>query len=385
MEPEDTIHDVIVIGSGLAGLTAAHALKRHRIGVLLLEKDRDVGASWARRHPQLILNTHRALSSLPGLKYPAGTGAFPKRDSVVSHLQAFQRQHGFAIEFGVEARFVRQTEGLFAIETSAGLRRARYLIVATGRDAVPRKPRWHGLETFTGRIVQAADFGDAQDYAGKSVLVIGGGNSGFDLLNHLSRVDTTQVWFSLRRFPGVLPRRFGRLAVHRLSPLMALLPPSIVDRLIGWTQRRAFGDLSKYGFPSGPSDAATRLSKENVAIGVDDGAIAAVKRGRISVVPEVMAFGGSVVTLRDGRQLAPDVVLLALGYTSSFGDLLGDLDVLDKHGVPTGHGKQINNPVPGLWFVGMKPSLTSYFWEAKRESRSIARSIAAKLSKIRRD
>ncbi|WP_426233054.1 flavin-containing monooxygenase [Pararhizobium sp. DWP3-4] len=383
MTTEFSIRDVVVIGGGLSGLTAAHALKLRGIDTLILEKENDVGMPWARRHPQLTLNTHRDLSSLPGLKYPVGTGAFPKRDSVVAHLRDFREKHGFDIQCGVEVFSCRKVDGHFVIETNAGIRRSRHLIVASGRYAFVCMPKWKGLDTFKGRVVHAADFGDAMDYTGKSVLVIGGGNSGFDVLNHLSRVKTGQVWLSLRRPPGLLPKRLGRFAVHRLSPIMAKLPTSYVDKVIGWTQQIAFGDLTRYGFPAGPSDAATRLARDNIAIAVDDGAIAGVKRGQILVVPEVVAFLGTTVTLADRRTLEPDVVIAAVGYSSSLTRVLGPMGVVGENGSQYGVVELDKSTVEGLWFVGMKPSLTSYFVEARREAKSIAFSVAAMLANER--
>lgn len=375
MPPTSSVHDVVVIGAGLAGLTAAYELKQRGIAALVLEKEKAVGLPWARRHPQLTLNTHRTLSSLPGLKYPSGTGAFPRRDAVIAHLRAFRDKHQFAIEYEVDVLCVQKRDDLFLIDTTVGTVRARHLIVATGRDAGPNIPPWKGLQSFTGELVHAADFGDAQAYAGKTILVVGGGNSGFDVLNHLSRVDTRKVWFSVRRQPGLLPKRLGRFAVHRLSPLMAMLPSRMVDHLIAWTQRIAFGNLSRHGFPPGPADAATRLARDNVAIAVDDGAIAAIRRGHISVVPEILEFAASRVMLSDGLSVEPDVVIAAVGYRSGLTRLLAPLAMTDREdavhvGVEAGAASN-------LWFVGMKPSLTSYFHQARREARSIARSISS--------
>ena len=377
MSQQDAVRDVVVIGAGLAGLTAAYELKRHGIDALILERESDVGASWSRRHPQLTLNTHRSLSALPGLKYPAGTGAFPRRGAVIAHLQGFRDTHGFEIRHGVEALSASRTDATFLIETNAGAIWARNLIVATGRDAVSTLPEWKGLETFGGRILHAADFGDARAYAGKSVLVIGGGNSGFDILNHLSRVETGQIWLSLRRSPGLMPKRLGGFAVHRLSPIMAMLPVRLVDLLVSWTQRLAFGDLSRYGFPKSPADAATRLTRNKIAIAVDDGAIAAVKQARISVVPAVAEFFPSAVLLSDGRSLQPDVVIAAVGYSSGLAPLLGPLGALDENGQARMRGELGATAVPNLWLVGMKPSLTSYFLQARREAKAVAASVAS--------
>jgi cation diffusion facilitator CzcD-associated flavoprotein CzcO len=366
---------VVVIGSGLAGLTAAHALKRRGIDVLILEKDEDVGGSWERRHPQLTLNTHRSLSSLPGLPYSPGTGAFPKRDAVVAHLREFRDRHRFDIRYGTKALAIGKGESHFRIDTNYGIFHTRNLILATGRDALPAIPPWPGLDSFTGRVVHAADFGEARGYAGKSILVVGGGNSGFDVLNHLSRVKTGPVWLSLRRGPSLLPKRLGGIAVHRLSPLMARLPTRLVDRLIGWTQRVAFGDLSRHGFPKSFSDAASRLRSSRIAIAVDDGAIAAVKRGQVSVVPEVVAFSGSAVIL-EGQTVQPDIVIAAVGYAPGNVDLLAPLGLLDASGQPIMLDDHGATAVPGLWLVGMRPSLTSYFLQAQQEAKSIAKVVS---------
>ncbi|WP_192845790.1 NAD(P)/FAD-dependent oxidoreductase [Aureimonas sp. AU22] len=376
MSQEPIFRDVVIIGSGLAGLTAAHTMRQQGIEPLVLERESDLGASWDRRHPQLTLNTHRSLSALPGLSYPAGTGAFPKRSAVIAHLQAFQDRHQFEIRHDAAVSSISRADGRFNVETTVGTILASAVIVATGRDAVPVVPQWKGLETFTGRVLHAADFGDARAYQGRSVLVVGGGNSGFDVLNHLSRIETGPVWLALRNSTSVLPKRMCGFAVHRLSPLMASLPTRFADRLIGWTQRVAFGDLTRHGFPPGRFDAATRLARNQIAIAVDDGAVAAVKRGRIAVVGGVTEFGGATVTLSDGTTLAPDIVIVAVGYVSALTSLLGSLGVVDETGRPHLRGGLGETAVPGLWLVGMQPSLTSYFQQAQREAKHAARSIA---------
>ncbi len=68
---------VLIIGAGAAGLATAAALKARGVPARVLEKEQRVGGTWRRRHPQLRLNTHRALSGLPGLAIPREAGAFP--------------------------------------------------------------------------------------------------------------------------------------------------------------------------------------------------------------------------------------------------------------------------------------------------------------------
>jgi len=376
MDSQTSSCNVLIIGSGLAGLTAAHALKQREIAAVILEGEGDVGSSWVRRHPQLTLNTHRGLSTLPSLKYPRGTAAFPKRDAVIAHLRAFRDEHLFDIRYNCAAVSVDKADGHFVVSTKNGTWRTRHLIIATGRDRIPSVPQWKGLNTFSGKLVHAADFGDAKDYAGKSVLVIGSGNSGFDVLNHLVKVRTAKLWLSARNGPNILPKRLRGFSVHRLSPLLALLPTALADRVIGWTQRLSFGDLTKLGFPPGQMNAATRLTGSSVAIAVDDGAIAAIKRGRIAVVSEAVEFSDASVILENGLTLKPDVVIAAVGYSAGISELVGKLGVLDERGNSVFDRRTGRTAVPGLWFVGMKPSLTSYFRQAEREATVIAESVA---------
>src|SRR5258705_2761183 len=81
---------VIVIGAGGAGLTAAHALLKAGMQVMVLEKEARLAEPWHGRHEQLHLNTHRDLSALPGISFPAGTPAFPHRTAIIRHLNEFR-------------------------------------------------------------------------------------------------------------------------------------------------------------------------------------------------------------------------------------------------------------------------------------------------------
>ncbi|WP_210164286.1 hypothetical protein [Mesorhizobium sp. LSJC268A00] len=88
----------------------------------------------------------------------------------------------------------------------------------------------------------------------------------------------------------------------------------------------------------------------------------------------VAAFEGAAVRLNDGTVLEPDVVIAATGYRTDLEAMLGDLGVLDK-GVPKANGGTPSGQ-PGLWFIGMRPSLTSYFHSAGLQAEAIARQIA---------
>lgn len=115
---------VIVIGAGAAGLAAAHALKKAGIPTLILEKESRIAEPWHRRHEQLHLNSHRDLSTLPGVDYPAGTPAFPHKTVVIRHLNEFSERHGLPVQFGVAVEEIVFNGDHWTVQTNAGPRLA---------------------------------------------------------------------------------------------------------------------------------------------------------------------------------------------------------------------------------------------------------------------
>lgn len=357
-------------------MAVAYVLREAGLGIVLLEQEDRVGEPWRRRHAQLTLNTHRDLSTLPGVAYREGTRAFPHKSAVIEHFEDFVRHHDLPIAYGVKVQEITRQDGVWAVETDRGTRLARHVVVATGRDRHLFLPEWKGTGLFDGRLVHAADFGDARDYEGKAVLVVGAGNSGFDVLNHLVGVRTGPLWLSVRRGPTILPKRISKVAVHKLSPFIAALPEKLADTLIAVTQRLVFGDLAKYGLPPAPQGGVSRLGSDYTAIAADDGAIAAIKSGRIKVVPEIREFRPGGVILADGGEIHPDIVIAATGYRTGLDEMVGRLDVLDGKGVPRFNGDERDPRYPGLWFTGMRPSIRGCFRNAVIQAQAIAKAIA---------
>ncbi|TIU62104.1 MAG: FAD-binding protein, partial [Mesorhizobium sp.] len=132
----------IVVGGGAAGLAAAHALTMAGVTTRILEREQRLAEPWHRRHDNLHLNTHRDLSSLPGVSYPAGTPAFPHRSAVARHLNEFAETHRLPVAFGVEVDEIEFRGDHWLLRTSEGLKAARYVVIATGRDRQPFIPAW---------------------------------------------------------------------------------------------------------------------------------------------------------------------------------------------------------------------------------------------------
>ena len=374
----------IVIGAGASGLAAAQALQARGISVRILDKAHRAGEAWHHRHPQLRLNTHRYLSHLPGMKIPKEAGAFPSRDSIIGYLENYAAHLDLPIEFGVDVKRIERVDAEWVIKTDACIYTTRHVVIATGYDHVPYIPDWPGRADFERKLIHSADFGDLAQYEDKKVLVIGAGNSGTDILNHLSGIETEKCWVSLRHGPTIFPTRLYGFPVQLSSLLMSKVPTRVVDKALALTEFIAFGNLSKWGLHKHPHGAATRLKQTGISPAIDKGFIAALKAGNTKVVPEVRAFETGSVILSNGQRIEPDIVIAATGYRTGLESMIGHLGVLDRFEVPTIHGAVLRSDYPGgMYFTGMRPGLTGFFHAAGEVGKEIANAVDA--SQLPRD
>ena len=152
------VEPAIVIGAGAAGLSAAHALIKAGVPTAILEKESRLAEPWHRRHLNLHLNTHRDLSSLPGVSFPAGTPAFPPRTLVIRHLKEFSETHGLPVQFGVAVEEIAFKGDHWAVLTSAGPRLARGGGARCARPGRSRAERPRMMQTPTHGTTRTASF-----------------------------------------------------------------------------------------------------------------------------------------------------------------------------------------------------------------------------------
>jgi putative flavoprotein involved in K+ transport len=95
----------------------------------------------------------------------------------------------------------------------------------------------------------------------------------------------------------------------------------------------------------------------------------------VEIVAAVESFDGPDVVLADGSRVAPDAVIAATGFRAGLEELVGHLGVLDARGLPV---ETDGRPaLPGLWFVGMKPTLGGQLREGSIAARNVAAAVAA--------
>ena len=163
------VYDMLIIGGGPGGYTAALYAARAGLSVLLLEK---LSAGGQMAQTQQVDN-------YPG--FPEGVDGF----LLAEKMQAQAENFGAKTELAEVFR-LKLDAPIKEAETSEGIFRARTVVIATGAD--PKKLGVPNEQKFSNRGVHYCAACDGMFYRGKTVAVIGGGNSAVADALLLSRV-----------------------------------------------------------------------------------------------------------------------------------------------------------------------------------------------------
>ena len=165
----ERIYDMIVIGGGPGGYTAAMYAARAGLDVLVLEKLSAGG--------QMALTSQ--VDNYPG--FPEGIDGFDLAERMQAQAERFGAQTELAEVFSAELEASPKR-----LETSEGEFFSRTVVIATGADA--KKLGLPQEDTLTGRGVNYCAHCDGHFYKGKTVAVVGGGNSAAADALYLSRL-----------------------------------------------------------------------------------------------------------------------------------------------------------------------------------------------------
>jgi cation diffusion facilitator CzcD-associated flavoprotein CzcO len=371
-------HDAVVIGAGPAGLAVARELEhKHGFKPLVVDRAAAPAISWRTRYDNFRLNTTGFLSHLPGQRIPLTAGRWPTREDMIRYFDDYVRRQNITLELGCEVNGVAPAAGGWRLDTSSGDIRTEAIVLATGNYRTPTIPAWPGLSHFSGEVVHSGNFRNAWPFRGRDVLVVGAGNSAADIAVQLANNGARRIWLAVRTPPHLVRRAIGPLPSDILLELFAWAPASAVDPIIGLSERLMWGDLSAYGFNRPPAGLKATVQRTGRIPTLADELIAAVRTGRVEVVPAVEAVEPHRVILADGGAVSPAVIIAATGFSMDLDGLVGHLGVLDEHGkLAGGFASHIGD---GMFAIGYGIPPNGPLRAIRRAASPLARDIAAYL------
>ncbi|MEF2976818.1 FAD-dependent oxidoreductase [Subtercola sp. YIM 133946] len=241
---------VLIVGAGQAGLSAAYHLQRRGLtagrDLVIVDRGPKTGGAWQFRWESLRLGTAHRVNDLPGmgelgLSFETADQSQAARDVVAEYYARYEQHFGLHVFRPVEVRTVRDAHveagavryapvevraehdargagtvggdavggdrvgadtaggrASLLVGTSAGDIRTEIVVNASGTWATPVRPYYPGVDTFAGRQLATPEYRSATEFAGKRVVVVGGGTSAVGFLLELEGVAASTLWVTRR-------------------------------------------------------------------------------------------------------------------------------------------------------------------------------------------
>ena len=364
MTSANTDTSVVVIGAGQAGLSVSFYLRRLGLDpgndFVLLDRGPGTGGAWQFRWEALRIGSAHKINDLPGmdelnLSFETADRHAPAKDVVADYYRQYEEHYGFQV---VRPADVIAVENLGA-DLSVTFTDGEYeqsvstetVVNATGTWGAPFIPWYPGLKSFEGRHVHTNDYVSAEDYAGKSVVVVGGGTSAIGFLLELEDVAAETTWVSRRPIDfledGELNLEARAEAVQKQDEAARAgrALPSIV---------------------SGTGVPRTRRIQ------------AGIERGVLTPRPMFASIEPDGVRWADGTFQQADAIIWSTGFRPELRHL-SPLKLREKEG-----GVSVASGISGrdarVFFAGYGPQASTI--GANRAGRMIARQVVATLSKL---
>lgn len=362
---EDRDPDVLIVGGGHAGLSAAASLNALGIDTLVVDRMARVGDNWRRRYHALKLHNKTPSNHLPYLPFPSSWPNYIPKDKIANWLEFYV--DALDINFWTSTSFEgasRDEEAgvwLAKVKREDGSERTlrpRHIVMATSISGTPNRPYIPTIERFKGTVLHSSEFSDGAAWADKEVMVFGTGTSGHDIAqdlhDHGARVTMVQrspteiinVEPSAQLYDGIF---YGEGPVFADRDLIsASLPLDVVKRsyrLLTAKAREYDAPLHKKleaaGFRLDHDDAGWPLKFRTRGGGYyfNVGCSNLIADGKIGLLQydDIDSFEAEGARLRDGRLASSRLIILATGYKGP------------EHLLPALFGNEVAQRVGRIW------------------------------------
>jgi putative flavoprotein involved in K+ transport len=315
-------NDVLVIGGGQAGLAIGYHLARGGRRFTILEAAAEPAAAWRQRWDSLRLFTPARYDGLPGLPFPGDPDAYPGRDEVVDYLTGYARHFELPLELDSRVRTVRATGDGYAVELDDRVYEAGQVVVATGPFQVPFVPPLAaGLAPAVTQL-HSVEYRDPDALPDGPVLVVGGGNTGFQISAELAATREAHLAIGSRQTP--LPQRLLGRDIFRWLDATGLIRRTVDSRI------------------------GARMKDRDTLIGSTPRGLR--RRHGVALHERAVGAAGAEVAFADAARLRVETVIWATGFRPDHAWIdvpaafAADGRVRHERGVTA---------APGLYFLGL--------------------------------
>ena len=314
-------YEVVVIGAGQAGLTMGYYLAQQGRRFVILERGDSVASAWRERWQSLTLFTPRRYSALPGLPFPGDPDGYPTRDDVIEYLERYAETFELPTEFNSNVGRLSGKDGRLVLEVNGRTITADQVVVATGPFQTPFIPKL--ADDLDPDVWQAHSTGYQRpsDVPDETVLVVGGGNTGFQIAKELSAMRKVNLSVGTRQKP--LPQRLAGRDLFWWLTKTGLIHKTVDSRL------------------------GQRLKDRDTLIGSSPRELK--RRYGVELKPRAVAASGRTVRFEDGSGVEVDAAIWATGYRPDYSWI--DLPIFDSDG-RLRHRRGVTD-VLGLCFLGL--------------------------------
>jgi len=325
------IYDVIIIGGGQAGLSAAYYLKKEKMDILILEKNDQIGDNWRERYDSLVLFTSKKYSKIADIPYDDDSDSvYPKKDEVADYLNNFCVSNDLPIQLATKVEEITKDE-TFIIKTNNKIYRSKNIVIATGSFQHPFIPGINVNATEDIVQIHSSEYKNKTQLKKGTVAVVGGGNSGAQIAKELC--DEFDVLLSVSQKPKFLPQRlFGKSIFYWLDAI-GMLGKTIDSKIGKWWSKQP-----------DPLFGYTLKKKIN--------------KGKIRIKPRLMDIKGKTLFFSDGSKESADNIIWCTGFKQDFSFI--KIDGLTDETGKIKHERGVSE-IEGIYFIGMP-------WQSKRTS-----------------
>lgn len=345
METIEKNDHILVIGAGPVGLAVAKSLKNANVPYLQVEADNDVGGNWYHGvYPTANILSSRTATEYPDFPMPENYPDFPSAKQMHEYYRIYTEHFNLRenIRFNTKVISVKPVKNnlwLAQFDTGETIQ-FKGVAVCNGHHWSKRYPTIQG--NFTGEILHSKEYKSPEQLRGKRILVVGAGNSAFDISSEGARVGE-KCFLSVRRGIWIFPKTFmGK----PLSAFQKIKLPVWVKKRIGKLMlKMAIGNPQEYGLPKPEIDVFSRHPT------IDTDTLIHIKNGRITVKGGIKEFAGKNVHFLDDSIEEVDLVVFATGFHVDFPFLPKALCRVEESTVKV-YGYGMYEDYKGLYIVG---------------------------------